>query len=126
MKNYSSKKNTYTGRLDNEIPFVKKGAVTGKWAKGALMVRGYLKTFSEKFKNYQYSLYLDGRENKIADTGYTAILLNVPEWYGKQLEEDFLQSGQTAEDFFEDAYVESIETVETKFGTNTTVIRIYE
>ena len=126
MKNYSSRKNTYTGRLDKEIPFIKKGELVGKWAYGALMVRGYLKTFSEKFKTYQYSLYLDGKEHKIADTGYTAILLNVPEWYGKQLEEDFIESGQSAEEFFEDAYVESIEVVETKFGTNTTVIRIHE
>lgn len=126
MRNYTARKNTFIGRLDKDIPFVKKGEVVGNWEKGKLRCRGFLRTHSERFNKDQYSLFIESTEGHIAGTKSNAVLLNVPTWYGEQLEDDFTDSGLLAEDFFKDAWIKSIEMQDTKYGTKTAVITIYE
>ena len=52
--------------------------------------------------------------------------LNVPAWYGKRVWEDLKESKQTAEEFFQDAYIKEIEEFDTKFNNKSKNIKIWE
>ena len=86
--------------------------------KGDVKILGYLKTKSSKFKEYSYALFIDHKGLKT--------LINIPNWYGEQLDDDFINSGLTAAEYFDDAYIKSIEAVPTKAGSDTYVITIFE
>lgn len=118
MKNFSSGKSTLIGQIDSSVKFEKGTEYAGKYEKGQFKVLGYLKTFSEKFKTDQYSLFVE--------LGDVQFLMNVPKWYGEALAEDFQNSGQTAEEYFKDAFIEKIETYTTDYGTTSIRITIYE
>ena len=55
-------------------------------------------------------------------------MMNVPAWYGQKLEADFQQSGQTAEQYFENGTVsiELIEPFDTNTGNKSVSIMVYE
>ena len=118
MKNFSSGKSTLIGQIDSSVHFEKGIDFAGEYEKGQFKVLGYLKTFSEKFKVNQYSL--------LVILGDVQFLMNVPKWYGEDLAEDFQNSGQTAEEYFKDTFIEKIETYTTKYGTTSIRITIYE
>lgn len=117
MKNFKNGKGTLIGQIPEGIEFEKSKDYLGKYEKGDLQVLGYLKTKSEKYKTDNYSLYVDLKGTKK--------LLNVPSWYGKQLEEDFLEEGGDPEAYFKDAFIEQIETLSTGKGDSVS-ITVYE
>lgn len=121
MQNYSNRKPTLSREIDETASFEKCVNMLGEYKKDALTIHGYFKNKSEKFNKYQYSLYIIAHNKK----DETHILLNVPSWYGAKLEEDFLASGQTAEEFFEGNSIKEIVEFETKFGTDSYNIVIY-
>lgn len=118
MKNFSSGKSTLIGQIDSSVKFEKGTEYAGKYEKGQFKVLGYLKTFSEKFKTDQYSLFVE--------LGDVKFLMNVPKWYGEELDDDFVDSEQSAEEYFKDAFIEKIETYTTDYGTTSIRITIYE
>lgn len=118
MKNFSSGKSTIIGQIEEGALFEKASAYVGEYAKGVFTIWGYLKTKSKTFGTDQYSLYV-----KLADRYF---FLNVPAWYGVQLEEDFQKSEQTAEEYFSGASIKKIEMHDTKFSNKTASIEIYE
>lgn len=118
MKNFSSGKSTLIGQIDSSVKFEKGSDYAGKYEKGQFKVLGYLKTFSKKFKVDQYSLFVE--------LGDIQFLMNVPNWYGEALAEDFQDSDQTAEEYFKDAFIEKIETYTTEYGTTSIRITIFE
>lgn len=118
MKNYSKGKGTLIGEIPEGTQFEKIADYVGPYNEGQFKVLGYLKTHSDLYNKPSYSLYcdLDGKK----------ILLNIPTWYGSQLEEDFLESKQEPEEFFGGASIKEITTWETKFKNNSYNIEIYE
>ena len=74
--------------------------------------------YSKMYNKDQYSLLVNYKGEDY--------FLNVPTWYGAAVEEDFSESGQTAAEFFDNAYIEEIEEFETKFNNNSFNIKIYE
>ena len=117
MKNFKNNKGTLIGQIPEGLEFEKSKDYFGKYEKGDFAVLGYLKTKSEKYKTDCYSLYCDLKGVKK--------LLNVPSWYGSQLEEDFLAEGGDPETYFKDAYIETIEELDTNKGKSVS-ITIYE
>lgn len=118
MKNFEKGKSTIIGSIKEGTPFKKVKDYVGKYKKGKFLVQGFLKTHSKKYNKDQYSLYcvLDG----------VTILLNVPYWYGSQLEDDFTDEDVTPEEYFEGASIKEISTFETKYHTESINITIYE
>lgn len=117
MKNFRNNKGTLIGQIPEGIEFEKSKDYVGSYKMGDVQVLGYLKTKSEKYKTDNYSLYVDFKGTKK--------LLNVPAWYGKQLEEDFLAEGGNPEDYFKDAFIHTIEPIETSKG-DSVAIEIFE
>lgn len=117
MKNFKNSKGTLIGQIPEGIEFEKSKDYIGQYEKGDMAVLGYLKTKSEKYKSDNYSLYIDLKGTKK--------LLNVPGWYGKQLEEDFLAEGGDPETYFKDAFISKIEPLSTGKGESVS-IEIYE
>lgn len=118
MKNYSRGKGTLIGEIPEGTEFEKIADYVGSYKKDQLKVLGYLKTHSDLYNKPSYSLFCDHKGKKI--------LLNVPAWYGSQLEEDFLESKEYPEEFFGGASIKEISTWETKFKNNSYNIEIYE
>ena len=122
MKNYSNKKSrTLSKEAGENTPFIKIKDLFGDrktFEKGEVTIHGFIKVRSKLYDKDQYSLLVT----------YKGVdyFLNVPTWYGAAVEEDFGNSGQTAEDFFEGASIKKIEEFETKFKNNTVNIVIYE
>lgn len=117
MKNFKGSKGTLIGSIPEGIEFEKAKDYVGSYDKGDFVVLGYLKTKSTKYNTDNYSLYC---KLKGADK-----LINVPGWYGTQLEEDFLNEGGDPEVYFKDAFIKIIEPVSTSKG-DTVTIEIYE
>lgn len=117
MKNYSRGKGTLIGEIPEGTKFEKIADYVGTYKKGQFKVLGYLKTHSDLYNKPSYSLFcdLDGKK----------ILMNVPAWYGSQLEQDFQESNQLPEEFF-GTFIKTIITWETKFKNNSYDIEIYE
>lgn len=127
MKNYSNEaKSTTIEKINEGANFVK---ITDlfpnidenspvNFGKDALKILGYLKTHSAVYNKDQYALYVNFNG--------VYYLLNVSTWYGKRLEEDFNESGLTAEDFFKNVSISSIEAFKTKFNTLSYNIKIFE
>lgn len=84
-----------------------------KWS-----ILGYIKTHSDMYDKDQYSLYIAEGSNEY--------LINVPSWYGSSLEDDFKESKQTAEEFFNGAYLKEITMFKTKYNKPSYNITIYE
>lgn len=117
MKNFTSGKSTIIGQIEDGALFEKASAYVGTYDKDAFTIWGYLKTKSKTYGTDQYSLYV-----KLADRYF---FLNVPAWYGSQLEDDFQKSSQTAEEYFGGASIKKIEMHDTKFNNQTASIEIY-
>lgn len=117
MKNFKNNKGTLIGQIPEGVEFEKSKDYVGSYEKGDIQVLGYLKTKSDKYKTDNYSLYVDFKGKKK--------LLNVPTWYGKQLEEDFIQEGGDPESYFKDAFIKTIEPLATGKGDSIS-IEIYE
>ena len=117
MKNFRSS-STMIGQIPEGLEFEKAKDYVGDYEKGVFVVLGYLKTHSKKFNNDNYSLFcLLNNEHK---------LLNVPGWYGKALEDSFIEEGSNAEEYFDNAYIKEIVPMGTKNGNDTINIVIYE
>ena len=122
MKNFSNKKSkTLIKEVPDTTPFIKIKDLFPKerqFEKGDVHILGYIKVHSKMYDKDQYSLLIN----------YKGVdyFLNVPSWYGSSLEEDFKASEQTAEQYFEGAYIKEIEEFETKFNNNSMNIVIYE
>ena len=116
MKNFKGG-STLIGQIPEGLEFEKIKDYVGKYEKGEFVIFGYLKTHSDKYNRDNYSLYceLKGQPK----------LLNVPGWYGSQLEEDFKAEGGNPEEYFKDAFIEIIEPYDTKSGQSVS-IQIYE
>lgn len=121
MKNYSNIKPTLTREIDETAKFTRCADLVGRFEEGVLTIHGYFKNKSKKYNKDQYSLYVIRHIKNKEDH----LLLNVPGWYGEKLEQDFLASGQTAEEFFEGNSIAEIESFETKFGTDSYNIIIW-
>ena len=117
MKNFKNNKGTLIGQIPEGLEFEKAKDYIGKYERVEFAVLGYLKTKSEKYKTDCYSLYCDLRGVKK--------LLNIPSWYGSQLEKDFLAEGGDPETYFNGAYIETIEKLDTNKGESVS-ITIYE
>lgn len=118
MKNFRGGKSTIIGQIPEGVEFEKAKDYVGSYEKGDMVVRGFLKTTSKKYNSDNYALYVIYKnEHK---------LLNVPTWYGKALEEDFIAEGSDAESYFDNAYIKEISPMSTKNGNNTIQIDIYE
>lgn len=118
MKNYSRGRGTLIGEIPEGTEFKKIADYVGTYKKDQFKILGYLKTHSDLYNKDSYSLFCDLKGEKI--------LLNVPEWYGSQLSQDFLDSKQEPEEFFAGASIKEISTWETKFKNNSYNIEIYE
>lgn len=137
MKNYKSTgRSSIVGDIPEQMYYVKAKDMLGHYHKGDLQVLGFLKTKSQLYNREQYCLFIKYNPdvvipavmNERMKTGvdHTYFFLNVPEWYGKRLEEDFQSEGTTAEQFFVGAYIETIEELPTNKNSNTIDILIYE
>ena len=118
MKNFSSGKSTIIGQIEDGALFEKIADYVGNYELGQFQIYGYLKTKSKKFNTDQYSLYVN-----LADRFF---LLNVPTWYGAELEKDFMASDETATDYFANASIKSIAPKATSKGNDTYQITIFE
>lgn len=117
MKNFSAGKSTIIGQIEEGAIFEKIGEYVGSYDQNVFTIHGYLKTRSQKFNKEQYSLYVN--------LGDRFFLLNVPDWYGIELEKDFMASDETAEQYFTGASIKTIESKHTKFGNGTHNITIW-
>jgi len=81
-------------------------------------VLGFIKTHSSMYDKDQYSLFIHKDNNDY--------LINVPSWYGASIEEDFKESRQSAEEFFENAFIREISMFKTKYNKPSYNISIYE
>jgi hypothetical protein len=122
MKNYSNKRSkTLIKDVGENTPFIKIKDLfpeKRKFEKGDVPILGFIKVHSKMYNKDQYSLLVNYKGEDY--------FLNVPTWYGAAVEEDFSESGQTAAEFFDNAYIEEIEEFETKFNNNSFNIKIYE
>lgn len=118
MKNYSKGKSTLIGEIPEKCEFKKISDFVGSYNPGELKILGYLKTHSELYDKDSYNLFIERGKEKF--------FLGVPAWYGKKLESDFKESGETPETFFGGASVQNIETFKTKFGNDSYNIIIFE
>lgn len=118
MKNFNAKKSTIGIQLPNKPDFVRAKDFVGKYKKGEMQVCGYIRTHSELYNKDSFSLAVIYKNE--------GLFLNVPAWYGEQLEDDFVDSGQDAEEYFADSYVKEISTFTTKFNTESVRITVYE
>ena len=120
MKNLGKCNSTVIGQIPEGTPYKKAKELYGEYERGQLTIYGYLRTHSDKYNRDGYVLCckLNGED----------FFMNVPEWYGKKLEADFQQSGQTAEQYFENGTVsiELIEPFETQNGNQSVSIMVYE
>lgn len=118
MKNFSSGKSTIVGQIPEGTPFTKAKEFLGNYAKGDMQVLGFIKTKSEMYNKDQYALFVKkGKEH---------MLMDVPTWYGSALEDDFVDEGSNATEYFKDAFIESIEEFDTKYNTKSVNINIYD
>ena len=122
MKNFSNKKSkTLIKQVGENTPFIKIKDLfpkKRKFEKGELPILGHIKVHSKMYDKDQYSLLVN----------YEGVdyFLNVPSWYGASLEDDFKASDQTAEQYFDNAYIKEFEEFETKFNNNSMNVIIYE
>jgi hypothetical protein len=137
MKNYKSTgRSSVVGEIPEQMFYVKAKDMLGHYDKGDLQVLGFLKTKSQLYNRDQYCLFIKYNTDKAfpaimnerlkAGVNHPYIFLNVPEWYGKRLEEDFQSEEVAAEEFFKDAFIEIIEELTTNKNSNTIDILIYE
>lgn len=137
MKNYKSTgKSSVVGEIPEQMYYVKAKDILGEYEKGELQVLGFLKTKSQLYNRDQYCLFIKCNTTKVipaivnermaAGVDHPYLFLNVPEWYGTRLEEDFKSEDVPAEEFFKDAFIEIIEELPTDKGNNTIDILIYE
>lgn len=137
MKNYKSTgRSSVVGEIPEQMYYVKAKDMLGHYDKGDLQVLGFLKTKSQLYNREQYCLFIKFNKDKAfpavmnermaTGVDHHYFFLNVPEWYGKRLEEDFKGEDTTAEEFFKDAYIETIEELPTNKNSNTIDILIYE
>lgn len=137
MKNYKSTGNSsIEGEIPEQMFYVKAKDLLGTYEKGDLQIMGFLKTKSQLYNRDQYCLFIKYNTKKAfpaimnermaSGVNHEYFFLNVPEWYGKRLEEDFRESDETAEEFFKDAYIEVIEELTTNKNSNTVNILIFE
>ena len=118
MKNFNAGKSTIGIQLPNKPDFVRAKDFVGKYKKGEMQVCGYIKTHSELYNKDSYSLAVIYKNE--------GLFLNVPAWYGEQLDKDFRESGQDAEEYFADSFVKEISTFTTKFNTESVKITVFE
>lgn len=122
MKNYSNTTNsTLAVKVPDETPFIKIEDLFGKkreFEKGDVPILGIIKAHSEMYDKDQYSLLVHYKSQYY--------FLNVPAWYGKRVWEDLKESKQTAEEFFDNAYIKEIEEFDTKFNNKSKNIKIWE
>ena len=137
MKNYKSTgRSSVVGKIPEQMYYVKAKDILGEYEKGELQVLGFLKTKSQLYNRDQYCLFIKCSTTKMipaivnermaAGVDHPYFFLNVPEWYGKRLEEDFKDADVPAEEFFKDAFIEFIEELSTNKNSNTINILIYE
>ena len=120
MKNFGKGNSTVIGSIPEGTPYKKAKDLYGKYERGQLTIYGYLKTHSDKYNRDGYVL--------CCKLGGEDFMMNVPAWYGQKLEADFQQSGQTAEQYFENGTVsiELIEPFDTNTGNKSVSIMVYE
>lgn len=118
MKNFKSGKSTIVGQIPENTPYTKAKEFIGTYKSGEMQVLGFLKTKSEMYNKDQYALLIK--------KGKDFMLMDVPNWYGSNVEDDFCDSEQTAEEYFKDAFIKEISEFDTKFNTKSVNIEIYE
>lgn len=118
MNNFAIGNNTISGngKINDAAKFVKAKDYLGEYnGPKYIFVLGFIKTHSDTYNKDQYSLYCqDMNTNEY-------ILMNVPEWYGKKLSEDFFKnvpSKMTCDQYFDNVVIKKIETFRTKFNTD--------
>lgn len=119
MKNFKrgGGKSSIIGQIPQGTPYTKAKEFVGTYKQGEMIIKGILKTFSEKFGKNQYSLLILKKKDYM--------LMDVPEWYGEAVYNDFMESPETAEEYF-DYSISAIEEFETKYNTKSVDIQIYE
>lgn len=124
MKNFSSGVSTISGTIIDGTKYVKCKDFVGVYDQDALMIKGFIKSHSDKFNKDTYSLYIE-RVKSVPGIDEVSMLMNVPEWYGRKLEEDFRSSGQTAEQYFDTSLKEVSEVKTKNYNTTTYDIIVY-
>lgn len=118
MRNFKSGKSSIVGQIPENTPYTKAKEFVGTHKQGEMQVLGFIKTKSEMYKKDQYALLIK--------KGKDYMLMDVPNWYGSNLEDDFCDSEQTAEEYFKDAFIKEISEFDTKYNTKSVNIEIYE
>lgn len=119
MKNFTrgGGKSSIIGQIPENTPFTKAKEFIGEYKQGEMIIKGILKTFSEKFGKNQYSLLILKKKDYM--------FMDVPEWYGESVYDDFMDSPESAAEYF-NCSISSIEEFETKYNTKSVDIKIYE
>ena len=125
MKNFSNNKaRTLVKEAGENVPFIGikdlfPDPEKRVFKKGDIPVYGFIKVNSKTYKDkVNYSLLIEYKGEEY--------FLNVPSWYGAELEEDFTNEAQPAAEYFKDAFIEKIEEFETKYKNNTYNIIVFE
>lgn len=125
MKNFSNnKQRTLVKEAGDNVAFIAikdlfPDPKKRTFEKGEIPILGYIKVNSKTYQGkVNYSLLINYKG--------TEYFLNVPTWYGEQLEEDFIAEAQPAAEYFDNAYIKEIEEFETKYKNNTFNIIIFE
>lgn len=125
MKNFSNnKQRTLVKEAGDNVAFIAikdlfPDPSKRTFEKGEIPILGFIKVNSKTYQGkFSYSLLINYKG--------TEYLMNVPSWYGDQLEEDFLAEGKPAAEYFDNAYIKEIEEFETKYKNNTFNIIIFE
>lgn len=121
MRNYSNQKNTLAVQIPEETPYIKMKDLFPKektFEKGDVPILGYIKHKSDRYDGMSYALLVNVKGEMY--------FMNVPSWYGDQLDADFNESEQTAAEFFDNAFIKEIEIRPTKKGNDTFNVIIFE
>ena len=124
MRNIRRGKSSVVGEIKEGTSYTKVKDFVGVYDEGALLVRGIIKSHSDTYNRDTYSLYIV-RAKLVPGIDEPTMLMNVPEWYGAQQLEDFNQSGQTAEEFFNTS-IQEIKEVKTKNNNTTYEVVVFE
>ena len=125
MKNFSSGgSSTISGSIIEGTKFTKCRDFVGTYDKDALKIKGYLNSHSSNFNKDSYSLYIE-RTKPVKGMDEASMLMNVPEWYGRKLEEDFRSSGQSADEYFDTSLKEVVKFKTNNYNTDSYDIVVY-
>lgn len=111
MKKSYGKKTTVNRDFGKADRYIKLAELVGKYEKEELAVLGYFTNLGKYGVTYTLCV-LNGAGEKLG--------VNIPEWLGASIEEDFKDSGETADTYFSgEDYIKEVVKVPTDKGNPT-------